>query len=304
MATIEERLDEVLLSEGGFQKMPDDNGNWTGGKKGKGKLIGTNKGITPKALANFRKVDVSTITEDDIKNITDEEARNLYKQEYYYGPKIDKLPLELQGSVLDMAITSGPGRAIKLLQKAAGVEADGVIGDKTIEVAQNVNLNNYADARQGYYNQIVEKNPSQKKFAKGWENRVNKYRTTEADQQVAVAPPPFGIDPSDTSAIKSIQQISGLSGKDVDGVWGPQSAKAYAQHARGDYAQIDPRRVDTPKPAPEPETYTPIRNYAAEDLVYNSPRMIQPIRPLERTYEYNTMEDLLMDKGLMNPLLK
>ena len=99
----------------------------------------------------------------------------------------------------------------------------------------------------------------------------------------------------------------------VDGDWGKNSKQKWSQYerassdanvARAEFAQTDPRRVDTPAPAPEPETYTPMRNYAAEDLVYNSPRMIQPIRPLERTYEYNTMEDLLMDKGLMNPLLK
>ena len=119
----------------------------------------------------------------------------------------------------------------------------------------------------------------------------------------SVAPPPFGIDPSDTNAIKSIQKISGLSGKDVDGVWGPQSAKAYAQHARGDYAQIDPRRVDAPTVEAVPEP-TPIRNYAAEDIVNsNSQRMIQPIRPLERNYQYQTMEDLIGDKDLLNPLV-
>ena len=79
-----------------------------------------------------------------------------------------------------------------------------------------------------------------------------------------------------------------------------------AAQARAEFAQTDPRRVDlpTPTPTPEPVPYTPIRNYAAENIVNsNNQRMIQPIRPLERNYQYQTMEDLIGDKDLLNPLV-
>ena len=38
-------LAETLAHEGGYSSNPKDPGNWTGGKVGAGKLLGTQKGI-------------------------------------------------------------------------------------------------------------------------------------------------------------------------------------------------------------------------------------------------------------------
>ena len=64
----------------------------------------------------------------------------------------------------------------------ANLSVDGKIGIKTISEANSNNpktvLDHFIEERKKYYNSIVTKNPSQKKFLKGWLNRVeevNKY---------------------------------------------------------------------------------------------------------------------------------
>lgn len=165
-------INKILESEGGFQQDSSDSGNFVNGT-----LIGTNKGITANALAEFRGVDPTTITVDDIKGVTDEEAKEIYAQNYYLKPKINELPQDIQDTVMDMYVNSGRN-AVKILQRLAGVEADGVIGPATIKAVQEANItrNQYADARIDYYTKVAENNPSQNKFLQGWINRANKYR--------------------------------------------------------------------------------------------------------------------------------
>jgi hypothetical protein len=39
-------FEETIGLEGGFSRNPDDNGNWTGGRRGLGELKGTKYGIS------------------------------------------------------------------------------------------------------------------------------------------------------------------------------------------------------------------------------------------------------------------
>ncbi len=169
---LNKELDNILVSEGGFQNDKDDSGNYVNGI-----LIGTNKGITPAALAEHRGVKASSITVEDIKNLTEQEARDIFKEEYFYKPKIDELPTELQASVFDMQINSG-SNAIKILQKLVGTKQDGIIGPKTLQALEDntVSVNEYAEARIEYYNKVVKNSPEKKKFLSGWTNRANSYR--------------------------------------------------------------------------------------------------------------------------------
>lgn len=169
---LDSQLNTILESEGGFQNDKEDEGNYVNGK-----LIGTNRGITPAALAEYRGVDPSTITVDDIKGVTEQEAREIYKQNYYMKPRINELPENIQASVLDMNINSGRN-SIKILQRLAGVSDDGVIGPQTLKAVQEANItpNQYADARIEYYKKVVENNPEKRKYLNGWINRANKYK--------------------------------------------------------------------------------------------------------------------------------
>lgn len=170
--TLESTLDSIMESEGGFQQWENDSGNYVGNK-----LIGTNRGITPIALANARGVDPSTITVEDMKSITDREARDIFITEYYYKPNIDKLPTEIQDTVFDMQINSGRN-AIKILQRMVGVKADGVLGEDTIKAVKDAGItrNQYTDARINFYKRIAANNPDKREFLQGWLNRAAKYK--------------------------------------------------------------------------------------------------------------------------------
>lgn len=173
---VDDSLNQILVSEGGFQDDKEDSGNYLPD----GTLVGTNRGITPVALAEFKGVDPNSITVSDIKSITEDDARAIYRQNYFDKPKLGQLPQDLQASVFDMFINSG-SNAIKILQKAAGLpksKQDGLIGPDTLAAvtSANVSKSDYADARIAFYKELVKKKPKTKKYLNGWITRANKYR--------------------------------------------------------------------------------------------------------------------------------
>lgn len=99
--------------EGGYQSIPEDNGNYTGGKKGKGELVGTNFGISAPVLGEYLK---RTPSVTDMKELTSEKATDIMYSNFYKKYGIDKLPENMQYNVLDMVINSG-SNGIKVLQK-------------------------------------------------------------------------------------------------------------------------------------------------------------------------------------------
>lgn len=168
---LEEALDTVMANEGGFQQLRRDRGNYVGNR-----LIGTNFGVTPAALADYRGVEPESITVADMRNLTEEEARQIFLDDYYFKPGLDRLPQELQANVFDMYVNSGRN-AIRILQDMAGVEEDGVLGPETLEAVRNAGITNdmYAQRRIEYYNRLARNDPSQRGFLQGWLNRARKY---------------------------------------------------------------------------------------------------------------------------------
>ena len=114
MTTLAFARDYITRWEGGLSLNPDDNGNWTGGKKG----VGSNRGVTAQALATRRKVDVSAITKATKAAFTLDEAGQIALLAYFYAPKRDKLPWnKWTASIFDMGWGAGPGQSVKLLQR-------------------------------------------------------------------------------------------------------------------------------------------------------------------------------------------
>jgi lysozyme family protein len=109
----------------------------------------------------------------DIASLTEEQAMDIYAKEYWVPSHCTDLKPELQYIHFDTAVNCGVGEAIKILQRAAGVKDDGIIGPLTIQAARYISLNAYAEQRINYYAGIVIKDPSQARFLKGWLNRVN-----------------------------------------------------------------------------------------------------------------------------------
>lgn len=76
--------------------------------------------------------------------------------------------------VVDWVWGSGAG-TIKKVQALLNVTQDGIVGPKTIaalNAAKDISVKVY-QARKSFFEAIVKRNPSQKKWLKGWMNRLN-----------------------------------------------------------------------------------------------------------------------------------
>lgn len=175
--------------EGGFQQFSEDAGNWVRLPDGTRRLIGTNLGVTPGALANHRGVEPATITVQDMKALKVEEAVAIGMAHYYrvgwerldYSPAVEVW--------VDIGWGSGPRTAIKYMQRMIGVGDDGIIGGQTEKAwydwlyrGEAPSLDMHARAvkeiaqwRRNFYRRITEIRPANAKFLQGWLNRANHY---------------------------------------------------------------------------------------------------------------------------------
>ena len=111
----------VVGQEGGYTQDPADPGNWTGGGPGRGACRGTRWGISAAAYPAL-----------DIAGLLLADARAIYRRDYWDRVGGDALPAPLALLVFDAAVNNGVGRAVRWLQGAAGVAADGVPGPVTL----------------------------------------------------------------------------------------------------------------------------------------------------------------------------
>ena len=160
-------INKVLRLEGGYVNHPNDKGGCTC------------KGIT---LPVFRGMYGAGLDCSDLKTISDEQAATIYKKNYWDVCGGDKIcNSQIANLLVDFAINSGCRTAIKSLQGLLDVGVDGVVGPQTIGA-----INAHSDphglfeelmkARKNHYLTIVENNPNQKVFLKGWMNRLEDWK--------------------------------------------------------------------------------------------------------------------------------
>ena len=92
---------------------------------------------------NSEKSELDVLREKvDKKNREYKIADNEYsgtKKDYWLKYKINTLPIEISDIVFDNAVVEGQTTAIRNLQKALNIKADGIIGPKTINALRGVN---------------------------------------------------------------------------------------------------------------------------------------------------------------------
>lgn len=115
-------LAHVLKNEGGFAILAHDPGG------------ATMEGITLETYREWKRN--PHLTAEDLKAIPDQEVHDLYKQNFWDKIHGDDLPDGIDYAVFDAAVNMGVGRAAKLIQEAAGVTADGVIGPASLSAIQ------------------------------------------------------------------------------------------------------------------------------------------------------------------------
>ena len=146
----------------------------------------TKFGITARVLGEYLG---KPVTPDQVKAMTWQQALAIYRERYWFGANIDRLPEELQPVIFDMAVNHGPGTAVRLLQHALGdlgrpVIGDGRLGKITTGIAAGLIkhlgakavVDAICDCRRTYYAEIIAHDPSQRSFQHGWVNRCESYR--------------------------------------------------------------------------------------------------------------------------------
>lgn len=158
---------ETLSHEGLFSNHPLDPGGMT--------MLG----VTRKVWAAWTGRKVSDVTEAEMRALTPEKVAPLYHQNYWQAVRGDDLPRGVNMMVFDIAVNSGPKRAIIMLQKGINaltgrvkVSVDGAIGPKTIAAAASADslalIKAIANSRLWFYFDLS----TFKTFGKGWMARL------------------------------------------------------------------------------------------------------------------------------------
>jgi len=176
--------------EGEWQDFPEDSGNYARCRDGTTKLVGTMRGITPNAYAKFRGIDPCSITPAMLrKEVTLDVATEIVRRDYFDRFELDTLVWSpVTDIATDVALMSGPGRAIRMLQALIGTTVDGGIGPQTREALDlyleatdiEAACNAFADARIAFYHSISLPGTKNAKFRQGWVNRANWARPSNA----------------------------------------------------------------------------------------------------------------------------
>ncbi len=120
----------------------------------------------------------------------EDEARAIYRTFYFTQPGFERLPSLIQPQMFDIAVNSGPSRAVRLLQNTLNTRGfgplaeDGRRGPLTDAAALTAcralggaRMNNaLLETRIAFYRGLVAADPSQQVFLNGWLKRAEEFR--------------------------------------------------------------------------------------------------------------------------------
>jgi len=165
--SFDDALAFVLRWEGGFVDDPADRGG------------ATNKGITQAVYDEWRER--KHYDKRSVRDIEDGEVKQIYLEQYWKPARCQALDSPMSLILFDSAVNHGVGRAVKLLQEVLNVAVDGHFGPATMAAYDFLEechgtghiATQYIKAREAFYFRIVEKDPTQGKFLRGWLNRLD-----------------------------------------------------------------------------------------------------------------------------------
>jgi lysozyme family protein len=155
----------MLAHEGGYVHHEKD----PGGR--------TNHGVTQRVWEEWVGHEVD---EKQMRALTPETVAPLYKRKYWDAIRADELVAGVDYCVFDVAVNSGPGRAIKFLQSCVGATPDGGFGSITMALTKKAEqdpaklIKQYCAKRLEFLQSLK----TFETFGKGWSRRVQE---VEAD---------------------------------------------------------------------------------------------------------------------------
>ena len=169
MANFLSAFQKVLKHEGGYVNDPSDPGGET--YKGVARQVWSKWDGWP--LIDAQKQQPGFPASLDKNADLQEKIEQFYHSNYWDRVRGDLIKDDnVATSLFDFAVNAGAGTSVSLTQMVIGVEADGVLGDESIEklnaLDPGVFLASYTVAKIARYVNIVKKRPASQKYFYGW----------------------------------------------------------------------------------------------------------------------------------------
>lgn len=149
----DQAFEKLIGHEGGYSNHPDDPG------------AETMHGVTAKvARANGyagAMIDLPLAT-----------AKAIYRKSYWDTVRADELPVAVRFDVFDASVNSGPGQAIRFLQRATGVADDGRLGPLTLRAVKAMDPQLLDKRLNGYRLRFMAELKTWPSFGRGWASRI------------------------------------------------------------------------------------------------------------------------------------
>jgi lysozyme family protein len=170
MARVELFAPKILSFEGGFVDDPTDKGG------------ATNMGVT---LSTWKKVgydkdgdgDIDAL---DVRLLSKQDAISVLKTEYWDRWRADQIVNQSVAEILVDWLWSSGKWGIVIPQRLLKVPQDGTVGIVTLHALNAANQRGLHAAifraRESFIRDLVDNHPEQKKFLKGWMNRLNQFK--------------------------------------------------------------------------------------------------------------------------------
>ena len=169
MAKVEILAPYIKKWEGGFANDPADRGG------------ATNKGVTIATFEAYCKAkSLPRPNVERLKRMTDGEWLDILKTMFWDRWQADKIKSQKLANILVDWVWGSGVYGIKIPQRILGVKQDGIVGNKTLEAlnaqAPDKLFQVIYEARKKYLNDIAISRPANKRFLKGWLNRLDDIR--------------------------------------------------------------------------------------------------------------------------------
>ncbi len=185
-------LSLTLKFEGGYSDHSRDPGG------------ATNLGITQKTLEFFRG---HPVTKADVSSLKLDEAAKIYRQNYWNAVCCDQMPAGVDICMFDLAVNSGPEKAIRILQVATGLSVNGILSAQTLAAAQHSSPHTLIKSICRLRLSFLQRLTLFATFGRGWSARIAAIER-EADKLIEPATTSLTPNPKDIpmSQVKNIFQ--------------------------------------------------------------------------------------------------
>lgn len=169
---------DVIRMEGWYSDQPADSGNYNS----EGTLVGTTYGISANVYEAYTGI---VPTKEQMELMPLIHAIDIYKTNYV-TPITNNMGIPISSvvfpQVFDMNINHGYGNTVKLIQQVLGLDVDGACGKITKGAIKKVLLNSpnsfnndLSVERRDFYLSIIDGDPDQEVFRKGWLKRADSF---------------------------------------------------------------------------------------------------------------------------------